>query len=41
LRSLIIDGWEWGEIGVCVGVIVAMGLILTFLSLRAIDTYDR
>jgi ABC-2 type transport system permease protein len=41
LRSLIIDGWKWGEIGVCVGVIVAMGLILTFLSLRAIDTYDR
>jgi ABC-2 type transport system permease protein len=41
LRSLIIDGWKWDEIGVCVGVIVAMGLILTFLSLRAIDTYDR
>jgi ABC-2 type transport system permease protein len=41
LRSLIIDGWDWGKIGVCVGVIVAMGLILTVLSLRAIRTYDR
>src|ERR1700757_1357121 len=41
LRSLIIDGWKWGEIGVCVGVIVAMGLILTVLSLRAIAGYDR
>jgi ABC-2 type transport system permease protein len=41
LRSLIIDGWDWGKLGVCFGVIVAMGLILTALSLRAIRTYDR
>jgi ABC-2 type transport system permease protein len=41
LRSLIIDGWDAGKIGVCVGVIVGMGAILTALSLRAIATYDR
>ena len=41
LRSLVIDGWSAGKIGVCVIVIVGMGLILTMLSLRAIATYDR
>ena len=41
LRSLIIDGWDAGKIAVCVLVIVAMGIILTALSLRAIARYDR
>jgi ABC-2 type transport system permease protein len=41
LRSLIIDGWDVGKIAVCVIVIVAMGVVLTALSLRAIATYDR
>ncbi len=41
LRSLVIDGWDAGKIGVCVLVIVLMGLLLTALSLRAIATYDR
>ncbi len=41
LRSLVIDGWKPGQIGVCIGVIVALGVILTALSLRAIATYDR
>jgi ABC-2 type transport system permease protein len=41
LRSLVIDGWKIGEIAVCAGVIVAMGLVLTGLSLRVIATYDR
>jgi ABC-2 type transport system permease protein len=41
LRSLVIDGWKLGELGVAVGVIFALGLILTALSLRAIATYDR
>jgi ABC-2 type transport system permease protein len=41
LRSLVIDGWDAGKIGVCIGVIAAMGAILTALSLRAIATYDR
>jgi ABC-2 type transport system permease protein len=40
LRSLIIDGWDWGKIGVCVGVIAVMGLALTALSLRTIARYD-
>jgi ABC-2 type transport system permease protein len=41
LRSLIIDGWDAGKIGICALVIVALLLILTGLSLRAIATYDR
>lgn len=41
LRSLVIDGWDAGKIGACVLVIVAMGIVLTALSLRAIATYDR
>jgi ABC-2 type transport system permease protein len=41
LRSLVIDGWDAGKIGVCIGVIVALGAILTGLSLRAIARYDR
>jgi ABC-2 type transport system permease protein len=41
LRSLVIDGWDAGKIGVCLIVIAAMGAVLTVLSLRAIATYDR
>jgi ABC-2 type transport system permease protein len=41
LRSLVIDGWKLGELGVCVGVIAGLGVILTGLSLRVIATYDR
>src|SRR5579859_4000682 len=41
LRSLVIDGWKLGELAVAVGVIVAMGAILTGLSLLAIARYDR
>jgi len=41
LRSLIIDGWVADKILVCIGVILAMGVILIGLSLRAIQTYDR
>jgi ABC-2 type transport system permease protein len=41
IRSLVIDGWVLGQIAVCVLVIVAMGIVLTVLSLRAIATYDR
>jgi ABC-2 type transport system permease protein len=41
LRSLVIDGWDAGKIGVCVLVIVAMFIVLTGLSLRAIASYDR
>src|ERR1700757_2397241 len=39
LRSLVIDGWKPGELGVCLGVTVALGLILTGLSLRTIANY--
>jgi ABC-2 type transport system permease protein len=41
LRSLIIDGWVVDQILVCLGVILAMGVVLIGLSLRAIRTYDR
>ena len=41
LRSLVIDGWKAGELAVCFGVIAALGVILTGLSLRVIATYDR
>jgi hypothetical protein len=41
LRSLIIDGWVVDKILVCLGVIIAMGIVLIGFSLRAIRTYDR
>ncbi len=41
LRSLVIDGWDGTNIGICIGVIATLGLVLTALSLRAIATYDR
>jgi len=41
LRSLVINGWDLGKIAACVGVIAALGVVLTGLSLRAIATYDR
>jgi ABC-2 type transport system permease protein len=41
LRSLVIDGWDAGKIGVCIGVIFGLGVILTALSLRTIARYNR
>ena len=41
LRSLIIDGWVVGRVAVALGVIIAMGVILTALSLRTVARYDR
>jgi ABC-2 type transport system permease protein len=41
LRGLIIDGWNAGQLAVCVGVIFGLGVILTGLSLRTIAVYDR
>ena len=41
LRSLVIDGWDAGKIGVCIAVIFGLGVILTALSLRAIASYNR
>jgi ABC-2 type transport system permease protein len=41
LRGLIIDGWNAGQLAVCVGVIFGLGVILTGLSLRVIANYDR
>ena len=41
LRSLVIDGWVWDKLAVCLGVIIALMALLAALSLRAIATYDR
>jgi ABC-2 type transport system permease protein len=41
LRSLVIEGWVLDKLALCMLVIVAMGAVLTALSLRAIATYDR
>jgi ABC-2 type transport system permease protein len=41
LRSLVIEGWDLDKLAVCMLVILAMGVVLTGLSLRAIATYDR
>jgi ABC-2 type transport system permease protein len=41
LRSLVLDGWDADKLGICLAVIVATGLILTWLSVRTIDRYDR
>lgn len=41
LRSLVLEGWVWGKLAVCLGIIVVMGLVLTWLCVRAIENYDR
>jgi ABC-2 type transport system permease protein len=41
LRSLVIQGWDVDKLAACMGVILAMGALLTTLSLRAIANYDR
>ena len=41
LRSLVLEGWVLDKLAICAGVILATGLVLTWLSVRAIDAYDR
>jgi ABC-2 type transport system permease protein len=41
LRSLVLQGWQLDKLAICVGVTIATGVILTLLSLRTIDRYDR
>jgi ABC-2 type transport system permease protein len=41
LRSLVLEGWNLDKLGVCLAVIVATGLVLTWLSVRTIEGYDR
>ncbi|MBV9214157.1 MAG: ABC transporter permease [Actinobacteria bacterium] len=41
LRSLVLQGWVLDKLAICLGVIVATGLVLTWLSVRAIEGYDR
>ena len=41
LRSLVLEGWVLQKLGICLGVIIVTGIVLTFLSVRAINTYDR
>jgi len=41
LRSLVLEGWVLDKLAICCGVILLTGLVLTWLSVRAIDAYDR
>ncbi|HTR89313.1 MAG TPA: ABC transporter permease [Solirubrobacteraceae bacterium] len=41
LRSLVLEGWVLHKLAICVGVIVLTGLVLTVLSVRTIEAYDR
>ncbi len=41
IRSLVINGWDAGKIGICLLVTGVLGLVLISLSLRVIATYDR
>jgi ABC-2 type transport system permease protein len=41
LRSLVLEGWVWHKLAICLGVILLTGLVLTWLSVRAIESYDR
>lgn len=41
LRSLVLEGWVLDKLAICCGVILLTGLVLTWLSVRAIDGYDR
>jgi ABC-2 type transport system permease protein len=41
LRSLVLEGWVLDKLAICLGVIVLTGIVLTWLSVRAIESYDR
>ena len=41
LRSLVIEGWNAEKLAYCAAVIIAITALLTTLSLRAIENYDR
>jgi ABC-2 type transport system permease protein len=41
LRSLVLEGWVLDKLAICCGVILVTGIVLTWLSVRAIDGYDR
>jgi ABC-2 type transport system permease protein len=41
LRSLVLEGWVADKLLLCLAIIAATGLVLTWLSVRAIDRYDR
>jgi ABC-2 type transport system permease protein len=41
LRSLILQGWVLDKLLLCIGVTLLTGLVLTLLSLRTIERYDR
>jgi ABC-2 type transport system permease protein len=41
LRSLVLEGWVWHKLAICFGVIAVTGLVLIWLSVRTIESYDR
>jgi len=41
LRTLVLEGWVWDKLALALGITLAMGAVLTALSVRTIETYDR
>ena len=41
VRSLVIDGWVAGQLAVCLGVIIALTVVLIGASLWVLERYDR
>jgi ABC-2 type transport system permease protein len=41
LRSLVLEGWVVHKLALCLAIIAGTGLLLTWLSVRAIERYDR
>jgi ABC-2 type transport system permease protein len=41
VRSLVLEGWVWHKLALCLAVIAATGLLLTWLCVRTIERFDR
>jgi ABC-2 type transport system permease protein len=41
LRSLVLEGWVADKLAICSAIIVGTGALLTWLSVRAINTWDE
>jgi ABC-2 type transport system permease protein len=39
LRSLVLEGWNWGQLAACAATIIATGVVLTALSMRTLASY--
>jgi ABC-2 type transport system permease protein len=41
LRTLVLEGWVWDKLALALGITIAMGGLLTALSVRTIETFDQ